>query len=563
MCGIFGVVSHKNISFEKALASLNQLTHRGPDSFGQYKDDKIYLGHRRLSIIDLSDKGNQPLISNCGNIILTVNGEIYNYKSLRQKLNKKYEFKSNSDSEVIIYGYLEWGIDKLLDLIDGMYAFSLYDKKNNFAFLVRDRVGIKPLYYFKDESEIIWASEIKAIKTYRKDLQTDLTSLYDYLTYKYIPSPKSLYKNVYKLEPGHYLKINLSSLKIIKKKFWELKHQFNVFKSEEEVLEQIDLTLRKSVKNQMISDVDIGAFLSSGVDSSLVSKYASDFKKNISTYTIGYKDFFNESVSAKYFSKLISSNHKEFVLTIKDIEELISEENIFFDEPFGDISPQSYLLNKEASANHKVILTGDGGDELFFGYNEYSRFLYLKSIKSCIPFKNILSKVKSLEHYNKIFSSDLEQYALQKGALNKSQKEEFKLKFSIPKDYDDFWFFRKFYNQDLDVKRRIEFLDFKTFLPEHALTRVDRNSMLFGLECRVPFLSNNMIDLAFSINPELKNNGNKDLKYLTRKILQGFSSNDYAFSKKAGFSINGNMRRKFYKNWRVNENISMIEKYIP
>ena len=296
MCGIFGVSSHNNINFEKALKSLNLLTHRGPDSYGEYKDEKIYLGHRILSIIDLSDKGNQPLISNCGNIVLTVNGEIYNYKLLRQNLNKKYEFKSNSDSEVIIYGYIEWGIDKLLDLIDGMYAFSLYDKKKNFTFLVRDRVGIKPLYYFKNKNEIIWASEIKAIKYYRKDLKTDLTSLYDYLTYKYIPSPKSLYKNVYKLEPGHYLKINLSSSKIIKKKFWELKHQFNLFKNEEEVLEQIDFTLRESVKNQMISDVDVGS-LSSGVDSSLVSKYASEIKKNISTYTIGYKDFLmNQSV---------------------------------------------------------------------------------------------------------------------------------------------------------------------------------------------------------------------------------------------------------------------------
>lgn len=561
MCGIFGVTNHGNINFEEALKSLTLLTHRGPDSYGEYKDDKIYLGHRRLSIIDLSDKGNQPLLSNCGNIILTVNGEIYNYNLLRQKLKKKYAFKSNSDSEVIIYGYLEWGIDKLLDLIDGMYAFSLYDKKNKFLFLVRDRVGIKPLYYFKNENEIIWASEIKAIKNYKKDLQTDLTSLYDYLTYKYIPSPKSLYKNVYKLEPGHYLEINTMSLKITKNKFWGLKHNFNVFKSEEEVLEQIDFTLRESVKSQMISDVDIGAFLSSGVDSSLVSKYASDIKKNISTYTIGYKDFFDESINAKYFSELISSNHNEFVLSFNDIEKLIDEENIFFDEPFGDVSPQSYLINKKASENHKVILTGDGGDELFFGYNEYSRFLYLKSIKSYIPFKNTLSKFKSLERFNKIFSSDVEQYALQKGALNKSQKEEFKLKFSIPKDYDDFWFFKKFYRDDLDLKRRIEFLDFNTFLPEHALTRVDRNSMLFGLECRVPFLSNSMIDLAFSIDPSVKYN-NKNLKYLTRKILLNYSNHDYAFSKKAGFSINSTLRRKFYKNWRMNENISMIEKYL-
>jgi asparagine synthase (glutamine-hydrolysing) len=561
MCGIFGVHNKVGINFDKALYSLNTLTHRGPDSFGEYKDDKIYLGHRRLSIIDLSNKGSQPLISNCGNIILTVNGEIYNYQLLRQKLNKKYEFKSKSDSEVIIYGYLEWGIDKLLDLIDGMYAFSLYDKKNNFLFLVRDRVGIKPLYYFKNESEIIWASEIKAIKSYKDDLQTDLTSLYDYLTYKYIPSPKSLYQNVYKLEPGHYIKLNTNSNFLKKIKFWDLKHTYGEFKNIYEIIEEVELTLRESVKSQMVSDVDVGAFLSSGVDSSLVSKFSSDFKSKISTFTVGYNDYSDETKEAKWFSRRINSKHLEMKLSLDDIETLFDKDGVFFDEPFGDISPQSYFLNKGASQKLKVILTGDGGDELFFGYNEYRRFLELRFIKSFVPFKKMFSKLNQLEKYNKILKSDIEQYSLQKGSVINSVKKDFKNQFNIPEDYDDLWFFKLHYNKDLDINRRIEGLDFKTFLPEHALVRVDRNSMLFGLECRVPFLSNRMIELAFSIDPKYKFH-NQNLKFILKKILEKYSSSEYAFSNKKGLTISSSLRKAYYRNWDRNENISMIKKYL-
>lgn len=560
MCGIFGISSHDSINFENALKSLNILTHRGPDSFGEYKDDKIYLGHRRLSIIDLSVKGNQPLISNCGNIILTANGEIYNYKLLRQKLEKKYEFKSNSDSEVIIYGYLEWGIDKLLDLIDGMYAFSLYDKKSSFLFLVRDRVGIKPLYYFKNENEIIWASELKAIKSYRNDLQTDLTSLYDYLTYKYIPSPKTLYKSVYKLEPGHYLQINLKTLKLTKSKFWDVKHNYFNFNNINEIIEEVDYSLRESVESQMVGDVNVGAFLSSGVDSSLISNYASKFNSNLTTFTIGFNGLNHELNGARYFSNKINSSHKEIKINENDLKNLLEEKNIFFDEPFGDISPQSFLINKYASKDFKVMLTGDGGDELFFGYNEYRRFFQIKNLKRFFPyyfFKNINSK-----KINKLTSDDIDQFILQKGGLNKFEKKELRDTLSIDNDYDEKWFFKTHYKSELDPYRRLEYLDFKTFLPEHGLTRVDRNSMLFGLECRVPFLSNKMIDLSFSIRPEFKFHNN-ELKFITKEILKKYSSEAYAYSNKKGFSSHTNIRKEFYEKWNKNENISMIEKYIP
>ena len=560
MCGIFGVINNEKIDLELALNSLNLLKHRGPDSYGEYKEKGIYMGHRRLSIIDLSHAGKQPMISNCDNIILTVNGEIYNYREIKSELSEKHMFNSNSDSEVIIYGYLEWGMEKLLKKLDGMFAFCLLDKRQNEIFLVRDRVGIKPIYYHFSGESIAWASEIKSLKSYFNDLKVDNTALYDYLTYKYIPSPKSLYINTFKLEPGHFLKINTSDLTYVKTKYWDLEFK-NQKKNLIEVISEVEIELKKSVKNQLISDVNVGSFLSSGVDSSLVSCFASQIKKNIQTFTLGYEKNDLESEGAKYFAKKIQSNHNEFKITEKEINELIPVDKLFFDEPFGDVSPQSYFINKYSKEKCTVILTGDGGDELFFGYNEYKRFLFLLKIKNFIPFKSKLLKLNPFEKLKNLFTTDIEQYIIQKGGMIKMEKVEFKKNLMIPNDYDDYWFFKKHYIKKLDPLRRLEYLDFKTFLPEHALTRVDRFSMLFGLECRVPFLSNKMIDLAFSIDPKLKYN-NGELKFITREILKKYSTHEYAYSKKKGFSFNSRLRKKLYENWDINENITMMKKYL-
>ena len=559
MCGIFGVINNKKIDLELALNSLNLLKHRGPDSYGEYKEKGIYMGHRRLSIIDLSQAGKQPMISTCGNIILTVNGEIYNYREIKSELSEKHMFNSNSDSEVIIYGYLEWGMEKLLNKLNGMFAFCLFDKRQNEIFLVRDRVGIKPIYYHFNGESLAWASEIKALKFYFKDLKIDNTALYDYLTYKYIPSPKSLYINTFKLEPGHYLKINTTDLTYVKTKYWDLEFK-NEKKNLNDVINEVEIELKKSVENQLVSDVSVGTFLSSGVDSSLVSCFASQIKKNIQTFTLGYEKNDFESEGASYFSKKIKSTHNEFKLSEKKIKKL-SKKKLFHDEPFGDLSPQSYFLNKYSKKKCTVILTGDGGDELFFGYNEYERFLYLQKIKKNIPFKSFFLRFNPIKKIKNLFTSEIEQYIVQKGGMIMMEKKEFKKKLMIPVDYDDYWFFKKHFKKELDPLRRLEYLDFKTFLPEHALTRVDRYSMLFGLECRVPFLSNKMIDLAFSIDPKLKYN-NGELKFITREILKKYSTHEYAYSKKKGFSFNSGLRKKLYENWEINENITMMKKYL-
>ena len=560
MCGIFGIISKKKVDEALALKSLNLLKHRGPNSYGEYKENELYMGHRRLSILDLSEAGNQPLISNCGKIIITVNGEIYNYKKIKHDLKDKYKFNSESDSEVIIYGYLEWGIEKLLKKLDGMFSICLFDKRNDEIFLIRDRVGIKPLYYHFNGESISWSSEIKPIKSYFKDIEIDKTALYDYLTYKYIPTPKSLYLNTFKLEPGHYIKISKKNVTYKKIKYWDLEFKSNT-KNIEDIICDVEIELKKSVKNQLISDVNVGSFLSSGVDSSLISCFASEVKNNIQTFTLGYEKNDYESESARFFAKKIKSNHSEFILTEKEIIKLSEDGELHFDEPFGDLSPQSYFLNKYSKEKCTVILTGDGGDELFFGYNEYKRFLFLLKIKKLIPFKSFFLKYNPYKKIKNLFTSEIEQYIVQKGGMIKMEKEKWKKKLMIPEDYNDYWFFEIHYKKELDPLRRLEYLDFKTFLPEHALTRVDRSSMMFGLECRVPFLSNKMIDLAFSIDPKLKFKGNK-LKFITREILKKYSNTEYAYSKKKGFSINSSLRKSLYGNQGENENIMMITNYL-
>ena len=225
MCGIFGFTKFKKEDLEKARESLHTLHHRGPDQWNDYFDKDIYIGHQRLSILDLSEHGKQPMITPDEKVIITVNGEIYNFLELKKELEHKYDFKSTSDSEVVLYGYIEWGIDKLLEKIDGMYAISIYDKEKEELFLARDRAGIKPLYYGNINGQISWASELKAIqKLYENQniLEYDYTAFYDFLTYLYIPTPKSMYKNVCKLEPAHYLKIDVRSNNFEKVQYWEL-----------------------------------------------------------------------------------------------------------------------------------------------------------------------------------------------------------------------------------------------------------------------------------------------------------------------------------------------------
>ena len=499
MCGIFGFTQFKKENLEKARQSLHTLHHRGPDQWNDYFDSKVYIGHQRLSILDLSEHGKQPMVSQDENIIITVNGEIYNFKALKKELERKYKFKSTSDSEVALYGYIEWGIDTLLEKIDGMYALSIYDKQKEELYLVRDRVGIKPLYYGTLRDQISWASELKALeKLYEKDLvqNYDYTALYDFLTYRFIPAPKTLYKNIHKLEPGHYLKINTNTNSFEKVHYWQLE----VRRNDDDISTaktKLYHLLEKSVEEQMVADVPVGFFLSGGIDSSTVVALASTKHDDINTFSIGFTDKqHDETYYAGLVADLYQTKHHEKIVDEDLVQSIFGNIKKWFDEPFADTSCfPTYLVSEFAKKNSTVVLTGDGGDEVFGGYRWYQKFEKVKNT----PLKKLsfLKKMTSVLQSNKIifsntikkldiiFTSDeVEQYAMIRGALPKAVKAKYKKAWNIPDDYDEFWYFRKFYKKDLDLYTRVQYVDFHTYLPDDILTKVDRVSMAVSLECR-------------------------------------------------------------------------------
>lgn len=547
MCGLFGIFSKNLINKKLAIESLNTLSHRGPDNEGYYFKENIFIGHRRLSILDLSVNGSQPMFDKEKNIIISVNGEIYNYKELKSALITKYDFKSNSDSEVILHGYKEWGIDLLLSKIDGMFAFSIYDKIKKKLFLVRDRIGIKPLFYSFINGEYTYASELKAIIKYYNsniNLQFDNTAIYDFLTYLYIPSPKSLYKNIFKLEPAHYVEIDLFNFKYKKKQYWHLEYKKDEKISLYEAKEELISLLKKSINEQMISDVPVGFFLSGGIDSSTVVALASELSDNINTYSIGFEnDPRDETKFAEIISSKFKTNHKKKIVTLFEVQQLKNNIKTWYDEPFGDTSCYpSYIVSKLAKQSSTVILTGDGGDELFGGYKWYKSFeKYRKygfnSLLS-LPLKEYNNKFfnKINSRYENYFLNDFQLYSKLLTGESAKLKSNYRKFLNIPHDYDDYWFFKKFYINELPLPTRLQYLDFHTYLPEDILTKVDRVSMSVSLEARVPYLSKELIEFSFSLPNKFIFHNNK-LKGFLKESLKTILPHEILNREKQGFSI--------------------------
>lgn len=550
MCGIFGFTKFKKEDLEKARESLHTLHHRGPDQWNDYFDEDIYMGHQRLSILDLSEHGKQPMISPDKKVIIAVNGEIYNFLELKKELESKYIFKSTSDSEVVLYGYIEWGIDGLLERIDGMYAISIYDKEKKELFLAKDRAGIKPLYYGNIKGRISWASELKAIQKFYENqniLEYDYTAFYDFLTYLYIPTPKSMYKNVYKLEPAHYLKIDMKNNTFEKIQYWQLE----VKKCDDDIetaKKKIYDLVKNSVDEQMVADVPVGFFLSGGMDSSTVVAIASQSHNDINTFAIGFQDKQkDESLFAKKTSEYFKTKHLEKKLDDESIELIFDDIVNWYDEPNAlSSSYPSYYVAELAKHNSTVVLTGDGGDEVFGGYKWYKRFESLE--KYSLPYlrflkiftspikkqKNILGKVA--RRFEALFLlNEMEIYTRLMGGMLKDEKEKYRKLWNIDEDYDDYWYFRKFYKQDLDLYTRLQYLDFHTFLPDACLSKVDRTSMAVSLECRVPFLSKEIIEYCFSLKDDVRLY-NSELKGAMKETFKDLLPFEIINRDKKGFS---------------------------
>ncbi|HEX2859837.1 MAG TPA: asparagine synthase (glutamine-hydrolyzing) [Alphaproteobacteria bacterium] len=520
MCGLFGYSNVAKTTLKKAHAALNTLEHRGPDGWSFALEQGVYSGHRRLSILDLSSNGTQPMQAK--GVTLTANGEIYNFKELRIELERKHKvkFSSDSDSEVLLHGYICWGIEVLLERIDGMFAFIIHDSINKKIILARDHAGIKPLYYSTIGGDLGWASELKALVSYhgKKNLHIDHTAVYDFLSYLCIPSPKSLYRNIHKLEPAHFATFDLQTGKLHKKRYWNLPVSRNIT-DEKTAVALVQKTIAASVEEQLVADVPVGTFLSGGVDSSIVSYEASRHVKKLTTCSIGFADAsVDETGYALQVSKLIGSRHLTRQMNQSMINKQFGKLREWFDEPFGDASAfPTYQVSALAAENMTVVLTGDGGDELFGGYRHYQEWFQALTpwLGFLFPLRGPVSWLKnngprplrSLFRKAEIFTllDPLERQIRLRGGLLKTDnfKRKFRKKYNMPENYDELWYVKRFYRPDLPLKSRAMYLDFHTFMHDAILTKVDRTSMAVAIETRVPFLSKAGIASAWQISEKL------------------------------------------------------------
>lgn len=530
MCGIVGHIrlhnKMDNVLFEEML---NTLKHRGPDDSGTYYSNKhaVALGHRRLSFLDLSSAGKQPFCNPNQTVWITFNGEIYNYLELKEELEKEYSFKTNSDTEVLIAAYEKWGID-FLNKLKGMFAFGLYDEQKKKLFLVRDRFGIKPLYFYKDNENIIFASEIKAIlasKVPKKEI--DFSAFSDYFVYRYIPSPKTIWQGIKKVPPAHYLEVDTESLINSSKEYWNLSSE-NKSEDNLKLIKTIDSILLTSVKEHIRSDVPVGSFLSGGYDSSALVMYMKQLGAVPETFSVGFD---NWDKSEDQFARIVADYlnvTNESVIASKNSLKLVDIMPMVYDEPIADISIMpTYMVSKLAKTKVKAVLSGEGADEIFCGYTWQHDFFALTYPEGVI--NKLKSKIKPINAVN---------FYAQAMAMGWFDKEELEkmlhpdLHQFIPEDVH--WFYRQHYRSDLSPLKSIQYLDIKCFMGELVLTKVDRASMANSLEVRVPFLDHSLIEKVFSLNENVYFN-RLQTKSLLYENLKGKLPSEILERKKQGF----------------------------
>lgn len=566
MCGITGFFDTKNfITKENLINSNNALSHRGPDAgrteIYTFPNGTVGFGHKRLSILDLSENGSQPMHSDDGNISVILNGEIYNFNEIKTKLiNLGYQFKSSGDTEVIIKSYAEWGLDAINKFI-GMYAIALLDKNKNKLFLVRDRVGVKPLYYYRNENILLFASELKAfhpIPCFKKEINQIAVSLF--FKYGYIPAPHTIFKNTFKLFPGHILTLDIEKNNVKIEKYYEVTDYYNKPKitiPEDELLLETEKILTSSFQYRMVSDVPVGVFLSGGYDSSIVSAILQkNNSQKIKTFTIGFEDQqYNEAQYAKEISKYLGTDHYEYYCSTNEARDIIPELPYIFDEPFGDSSAiPTILVSHFARSLVKVALSADGGDEIFAGYNKYDYFLNLQKKIRNVPglLNNSASNIlHSLGKFPQVSGINLSEKFLKLGDIMASDNDKAKRIESMSKHYSDYYLSQLITDYDSksglfdqiessntedDFLSQMLLFDYKTYLPDDILVKVDRATMSVGLEGRDPLLDHRIIELIAQVPSEVKyKNGNK--KFILKEIAHKYIPKELLNRPKSGFSI--------------------------
>jgi asparagine synthase (glutamine-hydrolysing) len=555
MCGIAGTIyfdkgKTANPSVLKNMC--DAIYHRGPDDEGYYINGNVAMGFRRLSIIDLKT-GHQPMENRNGNLNIVFNGEIYNYLEQREILVKKgYVFKTTTDTEVIIYLYEEYGVD-CLKFLRGMFAFAIWDSTRQQLFCARDRFGIKPFYYYNDNEKFVFGSEIKAIL---KGEGIDKTLSYDaldsYFSFGYITSDLSIFENIKKLQPAHYLLLTINNDVSIKiKRYWEIKFEPDYSKSEQQWIEEIQDSLSGTVKQHMIADVPLGAFLSGGIDSSsVVAMMAKNSNHPIKTFSIGFKEQrFNELAYAREVAKKYGCEHHEQIVVPESIN-LLPKLVSSFDEPFADSSAiPTYYVSKFAREHVTVALSGDGGDELFAGYKIYRYFKNINKYNLAFPIINKsiwgnLNKVipqkiagKGLTYYlskNKDYLAAYLCFWTKQERQKLFSENRFSINYSNASELFKEGILKN--NISKDFVSNLQYLDMQTYMVDDILTKVDRTSMLNSLEVRVPLLDHKFAELSFKIPWNFKLKGNRQ-KYIFKQAISPYLPESVMNHSKQGFDI--------------------------
>jgi len=542
MCGITGHFSkNKAINKNECLLMSDAIKHRGPESFGNYFEENIYLGHRRLSLIDLSETGHQPMWDAERNVVIVFNGEIYNYQEIKNELSE-FIFNSNSDTEVIIYAYKKWGIEKAIQKFNGMFAFCIYDKEKRQAFFVRDRVGIKPFVYYADNENFIFASELKSLlKNATITKLINKKSVAEYFIYRYVPSPNTIFENINKLSAGYLLKLDLDTFTLEEKQYWKLNKDRYLHLSEKEIIKKADELIHKAIEYRLVADTEVGTFLSGGVDSSLISAIAKQKKKGIKAFSIDiqpqkYSEIeFAKNIAIEKRISLITQqvNEKEFRAKFDDIIKC-------YDEPFADSSfvPTFILTKLLADSGLKCALSGDGGDEVFFGYNWYANFSKLQQIKKVYELfpDKLGQKILSLmgnRSLNYIMLNSMQMY--RKVQFDRFSVSEINELFGYNFTFTEELLLKKVMGKDELKLSDLSFIDFNTFLLDDILYKVDIASMANSIELRVPLLDHNLVEFMFSVSFKYLYK-NRNLKYILKKISENYIPNKNIYRKKKGFS---------------------------
>lgn len=559
MCGITGFISkEKNLPTAERADLLDKMckiiTHRGPDEQGTIVKDAAALGMRRLSIIDLKS-GQQPIFDCSGNLGIVFNGEIYNYQQLKKDLEARgHRFKTNSDTETIVHAYEEFGVD-CVKYLRGMFAFAVYDFGNETLFIARDRVGKKPLFYAKTEKgNFVFGSELKTLIEHGEiSKEIELSALDSYLTFGYVPEEFCIFKDVHKLAPGHFLIYKNGEIRT--EKYWDFEYSGETEnKSEAEYIEILREKLKEAVKIRLISEVPLGAFLSGGVDSSsIVAMMSQISEKPVKTFSIGFnEDSFNELKFARVAAKHFNTEHHEFVVT-PDLVEIVDELVWHFDEPFADSSAlPTFMVSKMARDFVTVVLSGDGGDELFAGYTRYVTDKKRSGFQNLPKFvrRNVLQKIsENLPHgakgKNFLYNTSLdavERYIDSISHFNNLNRNELYSADFRRNLNGEFGKGAKLYQEIADsvlsenATDKLLYLDSKTYLPSDILTKVDRMTMATSLEARVPLLDHELIEFVQKIPPELKLKGT-ETKYIFKKAMEGIVPNEILYREKQGFGV--------------------------